>query len=730
MPAVPFRISNDELVIETFENSATIELRYKKERLLYFHEGHTWFGYNGEEKRVCSGEESWFDYGDNKEVKIVEDENKSVLKITWANQEKDPAMISYVFELDKATNSVSCYLSTRVDYPAKVKRVEYMVDYERDYDIYTPKGEFIENDWQTRFKILANQEIPSITEDYQLLIDPLAGLSLSFDITNIQEIGNCFDTNASAFFTYQYYQQEETVSFSPLRIAVSSGADMPPSHKLPAMKVVPIVDGKLFEVYYKNEQIATVSLGSNELVYDGINKGSFSSEKYKYAWFSDEEDSREMTIDETDESYRLSTLLSNDDKEVRAIEFSFELAKDGDYLKAQMFVDVPEFSKLGGIKYRFSIPGYDVYLPDGQVLINDNETNYMDLPLTDNFEVLYNNEAAIIITAWEITKLQNIFKHQVFDAYVKEHDNNGTFMPVYLLYVPDANVRAQDGEIFINCAGFQGTVKEYIEREIYEKEPVWVSPPETTVLPEPEAPLTETLPEMKVTPVTDGKLFEVHYNNKQIATVSLGSNELVYDGVNKNSFSSEKYKYAWFSAEEDSREMTIDETDKSYRLSTLLSNDDKEVSAIEFAFELPKDSDYLMVQMSTKTPDCTKLGEAGYMFLIPGYDVYLPDGQLLINDNETNYLDLTLTDNYQVLYNNEAAIIITASEITRVRNAFQHQVYKIYVREHLEGVFAPAYLLYVPGARVTFQDGELVIQTTDYEGTVKGYIELEIYENG
>ena len=85
-----------------------------------------------------------------------------------------------------------------------------------------------------------------------------------------------------------------------------------------------------------------------------------------------------------------------------------------------------------------------------------------------------------------------------------------------------------------------------------------------------------------------------------------------FNGSFLNSFASEISAYAWFNGVEDTKLTTIEETQDSYQLNSLVYGDSNGLTGITVSYTLPKNDRYIKMQLFVESTDLGLLEEVGY----------------------------------------------------------------------------------------------------------------------
>ena len=181
-------------------------------------------------------------------------------------------------------------------------------------------------------------------------------------------------------------------------------------------------------------------------------------------------------------------------------------------------------------------------------------------------------------------------------------------------------------------------------------------------------------------------------------------------------------------------------------------------------FKMFKNKLYFLVLFSAEAEDNSELGDFALGFVAPGYDIYLPNGTVLLNDNNITSLDKplnliilgnitsevnesltqkispeTLSKNsierkgtysplqdleYEIFYNNRTGFIVfSGDEFNDFENLFQWNVFRIYA-SHLENKYPDIYFIVLDNASLTYNEESSSWNIKDkyFNGLVDDYI--------
>ena len=458
--------------------------------------------------------------------------------------------------------------------------------------------------------------------------------------------------------------------------------------------------GDAVNVYFKQDQDKQSLLNwpfwATWLVYDGKTKKAVGPTGK--GWF-DDSDATRVEIEEANGKSILKVSWNNPDKDPESIEYIFELDKDANLLSIYLQIRVKNPQRLEYVKYGASYPPqrYETYTARGRYATSGDETTFDIYPQQEDPDkripplakedslslIDSENDLTLDLDLDSIDRVHSDLENQISSFYISEYaekDGVISFAPLDFTFYAEAEVSAiQEPSQFEAVLDDNGA---------------------NTVI-------------------------NVYYNEANVVTLRLRGSMVAYDEI-INRIIRPGGEGAWFD-ENDKREAAIEETSQSYLMSISLSKEAEDVTRIVYALELFKGNHCIRAQILVTTPHPAQLESGTYCLSIPNYDVYLPDGTILTDDDKTFY-SVKLTDNYLVLHDGKSLAIVIADELARAIIAFSPQTLRLTIEEHEEGAFAPIYLLYVPEGRVTVQNGELLMETSDYHGTVKEYIESEIYE--
>ena len=151
-----------------------------------------------------------------------------------------------------------------------------------------------------------------------------------------------------------------------------------------------------------------------------------------------------------------------------------------------------------------------------------------------------------------------------------------------------------------------------------------------------------------------------------------------------------------------------------------------------------------------------------YGLNLQGYDIYIPNGEILENDNEIIGLneerDILLDNekvesqdlldavseiedinklktqrtgsthefdniNYQIFHNPETklSIVVYGKEIEKFRNSFYWNVYWVYVNGN-DGIYEPIYFIILEDSELNYENGAWQVKSKYYNGELTKYI--------
>ncbi len=252
-------------------------------------------------------------------------------------------------------------------------------------------------------------------------------------------------------------------------------------------------------------------------------------------------------------------------------------------------------------------------------------------------------------------------------------------------------------------------------------------------------------------------------------TVTYSENQVVLEPLTKNPEIASKV--GWFT---NLGETSITQK-KSWNQKTIkidLSDPDSEIGKSELGYTFYKEKPYFKIQFSTEAEDSLKLGNFAYGIVLNNYEIYLPNGTILENDNKLVRLDkpvsivvkeggknsieapsdiqdsvlktldtpkniilregstYDINESYQVFYNKkkDLAIITYSPETLYFKDSFYWNVYWVYV-PHNQG-YPPLYFIVAEHPKLKYEEGDWHISIKEYEGDVKSYIGIVVNKIG
>lgn len=221
----------------------------------------------------------------------------------------------------------------------------------------------------------------------------------------------------------------------------------------------------------------------------------------------------------------------------------------------------------------------------------------------------------------------------------------------------------------------------------------------------------------------------------------------------------------WF-VESDTKDITILPGKKTKLVSISLSHSDKRVSLDYTVFkEKPYFTSEISIQHLTSNESEKILGYFAYGYVAQGYDVYLPNGTILKNDNQIiktnksiglsfskeinesdvknlesklpNEIDLSKQAiqrkgstyeinniEYQMLINNESRgfLIFTESERNTYENIFAWNIHRVYIYPNELGFYPKVYTALFENLTVEYKENDWEISSKQFKGKLKEYI--------
>jgi len=634
--------------------------------------------FNNTEKRL----HQWFSNStDPKKVEYSKGEDYEQLMIYFHNISANVTRAGYIFRLwGNETIDITLFADTLND--SKLGRSQYMLKFvEPPESISLQKGSVYENDEKSNHIWKKGLEIPDSKNEFQIF--NYSRGSARLDYFGAVEVKNLFEWKLT-----KVYMEHAVDGYSPLRITFDGlQADIPLQLNL-------IARAEIFNILIYNfngKKLPSLSAWESWLNYNRISKrmGGW-SENNDIIWFN-EHDNKTVEIFESDEEYYMKVFWHNASKDPSMLGYILTNPKKSSNLSITMFGDVKYPEKLGaagyGIKYdqKYST----LITPSGDVLINDEKTNYQ-LNLGNDTYVIpqvqstnkqlfldsENNMTVSFTSDAPIEKANNLFKWQVSYLFINNHsitDNSFEYVPLYMQV----------------SAGMQKPVLQNNTNSY----------------------------KIQTSSNSSDKIIHILHNNSKILYFTAWDSLAHYDGSTRSFSASAKAiakdpDISWFD-DSDVKLVSIDETEHAHIMCVSWRNKIKNPSEIGFIFTLPRDGGYIKVQ--TFINGIKKLSGITPGFIAQDYDVYLPDGTFLENDRNTTYLEYP---EYEVLYKNGSAILIYSPSSVSIKNHFKWNIYQTEFRHPSD----PLYIKYIPRINLTYSGDSLVMETPEYSGSVYKFI--------
>ncbi len=252
---------------------------------------------------------------------------------------------------------------------------------------------------------------------------------------------------------------------------------------------------------------------------------------------------------------------------------------------------------------------------------------------------------------------------------------------------------------------------------------------------------------------------------QKIITDKFGNNYLLSSSENKISLQQTnqteiKTSIGWFF--NNIFRISSDKSWSKKKVNAKLINENSEISSAEFKYNLFKKKPHFKLQFSAQTKDNSKLGSMAYGLNLKEYDIFLPNGTFLKNDNEIIELDekrdILLNNekiesqdileavsevedinklkiqrkgsaskfkdiNYEIFHNpnTNLSIIIYGKEIEQYKNSFYWNVYWIYVNGN-DGIYKPIYFIILEDSELNYENEAWQVKSKYYEGELTEYI--------
>ncbi len=225
-----------------------------------------------------------------------------------------------------------------------------------------------------------------------------------------------------------------------------------------------------------------------------------------------------------------------------------------------------------------------------------------------------------------------------------------------------------------------------------------------------------------------GTPMRIYYKQNKILTINGWECKLNYN--EKEDRVSGNDKKGWFF--EDPITMTDKKTWGS-KYSSIIINSKNNITKAKFEYVFYKRKPYFKLKFSTQTKDNAKLGLMAYGFNLKEYDIYIPNGTKLENDNNiTKVNETTLREgsthefnniNYEIFHNpkTKLSIVIYGKEIEKFKNSFYWNVYWVYV-DRTDGIYEPVYFIILEDSELNYENGAWQIKSKYYNGELTKYI--------
>jgi len=255
------------------------------------------------------------------------------------------------------------------------------------------------------------------------------------------------------------------------------------------------------------------------------------------------------------------------------------------------------------------------------------------------------------------------------------------------------------------------------------------------------------------------KIIEDDFGNTFL--VSSGSNKIILENIKqKNLLES---SIGWFFE----KNIEISSKKKFFNkfVTVTLLSSKSSLSSAKYEYTLFREKPYFKVQFSANTLTKDKLDQSAYGIILKEFDLYLPNGTILKNDNYITELnekvDIILDGNevplshvsylsdkvdlnksaikrqgstfyleqpkYEIFYNNKTnqTIIIYSPIIKKAINSFYWNVFWFYVSED-NGKYPPLYFIILEESKLAYCDEEWIIQSKYYDGNLQEYIDSSV----
>ncbi len=667
-PPQPRDISNGLLKISTYETQSAVELYHVKKRfvtsdvtkLLTNIESGTRLRYQGTTKRLYHATEGWFSDNDTRKVEIEKDQDREIMTISWSNPEKDPQLISYVFELAKDSGELSLSVTAEVKEPDKVEFVGYGFTYVPEYDILTPMGEYLENDGEATYDIYPRADIPPPEKQIQSFIDRTNNLLLDVNTSSADRITDSFQYQGSLLYVGQHEEKDGLVLFTPLKVSLQENVPLPEASIQPKLRLMNSEDANDTNIILMDgahSKLATYCGWETQLSYNMTTKRVVvPPDKAELGWFTTD-DTKKVDIKTVGNTYIVRVSWQNEAKDPSEIGYLFEWDKGSPVIEASLFMEVQNPNLLGNCIYGlfYSNLGWDtIYSPEGRVLLNDKKTNNMidygnEIPkFNTGYQLFYNNtnqRGLKVLLPQSITKVGNWFQYQVTQLYVGSPEQQDSYM-VYPKIV--------------------------LELE----EPA--SLPEASIQPKLKLTTSEN--------ASDTNIILLDETGSKILNFSGWDTQVTYNKTTKRLVVlTGKAELGWFTTNE-TKKIDIKTVGNTYIVRVSWQNEAKDPTEIGYFFQWDKGSPVMEASLFVKFKNPSLVGDCAYglSYSKLGWDtVYTPEGTVLPNDGKTNdIIDYSgkipkVNTGYQLFYNNtnqRGLKILLPQSITKVGNWFQYQV--------------------------------------------------------
>ncbi len=296
------------------------------------------------------------------------------------------------------------------------------------------------------------------------------------------------------------------------------------------------------EVYYKNSQVLILSGWESNLEYENTVDRLAGNEEYKKIVF--DEKAKPYTLIVSDDQLVIELLTTNPEKAkkigwftkttqyaineekswnrkkvnvelnegdigIKKAEIKYNLYKDKPYFKASFSAEVENPLNLSEFAYGITAGNYDIYLPTGTRLKNDNKVEKLNKPVgivlregnktveipeelkeavkgletsktttsrtgsnyeqKAKYEIFYNPEKKLGIILYSPNTLyfKNSFYWNVHWVYTSYNDG---YPPLYFIVLESPGMKYENGDWQITTKNYQGSAKSYIDQAVKEME--------------------------------------------------------------------------------------------------------------------------------------------------------------------------------------------------------------------------------------------------------------------